>query len=151
MRWAPPTFERVAVIAANLRRQDAIEVFCSHGMQPAEAVFESWRSSPDCRCIDGDDGRPVGIAGIGQGGRIWLLATDALLATPSHRRQFIRGAKQWVDALLADDDVKRPLHNYALAKNVTTLHWLKSLGFTIDNPVPMGPCAELFVHFERWR
>ena len=147
MRWAPATHERVAHIAANLRHQDAVEVFCSHGMQPAEAVFESWRGSPDCRCIDGDDGETVGIAGVGPGGRIWMLATDGLLATPSHRRQFTRGAKLWVDGLIADGAV--PLHNWALAKNVTTLRWLRSLGFTIGQPVPRGPCGELFCHFLR--
>jgi hypothetical protein len=147
MKWAPPDECRVRHVAGHLRRQDAVEVFCSHGMQPAEAVIESWKNSPDCRCIEGDDGEPVGVCGVARGGVIWLLATDGLLATPSHRRQFIKGAKQWVDGLIADG--AGPLHNWALAKNTRTLRWLRSLGFCLAAPAPMGPCGELFCYFER--
>lgn len=147
MRWAPATEERVMWIAKHLRRRDAYEVFCSHGEQAEDAVVASWQESPDCRCIDGDDGIPVGICGVAPGGWIWMLATDGLLATASHRRQFIRGARLWVDGLIADG--AGPLSNYALAKNTTTLRWLRSLGFTVYTPAPYGPCAELFCFFER--
>lgn len=142
MRWAPPTESRAWHVARNLRQADAIEVFCSHGMNPRDAVMQSWRFSPDCRCIEGDDGEPVGLCGVASGGVIWLLATDALLATPSHRRQFIRGAKQWVDGLMAEG--AGPLHNWVLAKRTRTLRWLQSLGFVVATPRPMGPCSELF-------
>lgn len=147
MRWVAPEEWRVKYVAAHLRRQDALEVFCSHGHQPAEAVFSSWKNSPDCRCIESDDGTPVGLCGVGCGGQIWLLATDGLLATSAHRRQFIKGAKQWVDGLIADG--AGPLWNWALASNVATLQWLRSLGFAIDPPKPRGPCAQLFCYFER--
>jgi len=147
VRWAPVTKERVVHIAANLRKQDAYEVFCSDAESPEEAVYGSWKDSPDCRCIDADDGTPVGICGVSPGGGIWMLATDGLLATASHRRQFIRGAKRWVDGLIAEG--AGPLHNRALAKNRTTLRWLRSLGFVIHTPAPYGPCGELFCYFER--
>jgi hypothetical protein len=147
MRWVMATEERVAWVALHLRKQDAIEVFCSHGADPWQAVHHSWHSSPDCRCIEGDDYSTVGIAGISPGGCVWLLATDGLLATASHRRQFLRGAKQWIDALMAEG--AGPLHNWVLAKNTTTLRWLRWLGFTVEQPHPMGPCAELFCYVER--
>ena len=147
MRWAPPTKDRVLHVARHLRRQDAIEVFCSDGLQPAEAVILSWKNSPDCRCIEGDIGEPVGLCGIAPRGRIWLLATDGLLATSSHRRQFSRGAKLWVDELIADG--AGPLWNLALSSNVITLRWLRSLGFEIGTPAPHGPCGQLFTFFER--
>jgi len=147
MRFVPPTEERAQHVAQHLRKQDRFEVFCSDGMQPEEAVLLSWQNSPDCRCIEGDNGEPVGLCGIAPKGRIWLLATDGLLATPSHRRQFARGAKQWVDALIADG--AGPLWNHALAKNVTTLRWLRSLGFEIGTTAPLGPCGQLFCYFER--
>jgi hypothetical protein len=147
MRWVPATEEGALHVATHLRRQDVIEVFCSHGMQPEDAVFRSWKNSPDCRCIEGDDGSTVGIAGVASGGQIWMLATDGLLATASHRRQLVRLAKQWVDGLIASG--AGPLHNWALAKNTVTLRWLESLGFRLDHPEPFGPCAELFCYFER--
>ena len=147
MRWAAPTQARVMQVAAHLRKEDVIEVFCSHGLQGVDAVLESWKNSPDCRCIEGDDGEPVGLCGVASGGVIWLLATDALLATPSHRRQFTRGAKQWVDGLMADG--AGPLHNWVLAKRTRTLRWLQSLGFVVATPRPMGPCSELFCRCSR--
>lgn len=79
---------------------------------------------------------------------IWLLATDELLATASHRRQFIRGGRQWVDGLLSSGRFPF-LENWALSSNTTTLRWLEHLGFTVDTPQPMGRGCQLFSHF--WR
>lgn len=146
MRWADPTVTRVEYIAKHLRFQDELEVLYSHGLAGEEAVIKSWKNSAICRCIDGDDGRPVGICGV-NGSLIWLLGTDGLLATASHRRQFIRGGRPWVDGLLADGH--RCLENWALASNLATLRWLQHLGFTVDTPEPKGRSAQLFCHF--WR
>jgi hypothetical protein len=129
-----------------LRYQDRLEVLYSHGITGEDAVFSSWRNAEICRCIDGDDGTAVGICGVTRGRTIWLLGTDELLATTSHRRQFLRGARRWVDGLMADHPL---LENWALWSNRDTLRWLEWLGFTIDTPQPMGRSAQLFAHF--WR
>ena len=147
MQWAAPDEWRVAHIAIHLRQQDAAEVFYSDAMQPEEAVYDSWKNSPICRCIEGDDGTPVGICGVASGGVIWLLATEQLLATRSHRLQFIRGAKQWIDGLL--DEGLGPLHNRVFAANRDSIRWLKSLGFQFYPAEPYGPCGQLFRYFER--
>ncbi|MEB3320176.1 MAG: hypothetical protein VKI63_04470 [Cyanobium sp.] len=147
MNWAEPTTARVRHIAENLRRQDELEVAYSHGITGEFAVIDSWKHSEICRCIDGDQGQPVGICGVRDGTSIWLLATDELLATASHRRQFIRGGRQWVDELLANGH--ELLENRALASNRATLRWLKHLGFTVDTPEPVGRSLQLFCHF--WR
>ena len=146
MKWADATPDRVKRIARQLRYQDRLEVLYSHGVTGEEAVNESWKNSTICRCIDGDDGKAVGICGV-NGSLIWLLATDELLATASHRRQFIRGGRQWVDELVADGH--QLLENWALASNLVTLRWLKHLGFTIDTAAPLGRSCQLFCHF--WR
>lgn len=146
MRWAEPTSARVQHIAEHLRFEDQLEVLYSHGLSGEEAVLQSWKNSAICRCIDADDGRPVGICGV-NGSLIWLLGTDELLATASHRRQFIRGGRPWVDGLFADGH--RCLENWALASNLSTLRWLRHLGFTVDTPEPKGRSAQLFCHF--WR
>ncbi len=109
--------------------------------------MQSWRNSTICNSIVGDSGEPVGLAGVSAGGLIWLLSTEGLLSTPGHRRQFIKGARIWVDGLVGEG--LGPLHNWALARNCITLRWLESLGFTIDPPAPMGPRLELFSYFER--
>lgn len=150
MNWADPTPARIERIGRLLRHQDRLEVLYSHGLTGEDAVQQSWRASRICRCIDGDDGLPVGVCGVsGDGGStIWLLATDELLATASHRRQFLRGGRQWVDGLLSTGGIQL-LENWALASNVTTLRWLTHLGFTIDTAQPIGRSCQLFCHF--WR
>lgn len=146
MRWAEPTSARVHHIARYLRYQDQLEVLYSDGVTGEEAVLTSWKNSAICRCIDADDGTPVGICGL-NGTTIWLLGTDGLLATRSHRQQFIRGGRQWIEELMASGH--GCLENWALASNTKTLRWLKHLGFTIDMPEPRGRSAQLFCHF--WR
>lgn len=146
MNWSEPTPARVQRIASRVRYQDQLEVLYSHGITGEEAVIGSWKSSSICRCIDADDGEPVGVCGV-NGSLIWLLGTDKLLATASHRRQFIRGGRVWVDGLLRDG--AGCLENWALASNRATLRWLEHLGFTIDTPAPRGRSAQLFCHF--WR
>tara|TARA_Y100001968_G_scaffold16005_1_gene12733 strand:- start:2473 stop:2961 length:489 start_codon:yes stop_codon:yes gene_type:complete len=146
MNWAEPNLAKVEIIARNLRRQDELEVFYSHGVTGVEAVMESWENSNICRCIDGDNGMPVGLCGVNDS-LIWLLGTDDLLSTSSHRRQFIKGGKRWVNELINEGNTF--LHNWALASNSTTFRWLKHLGFTIDEPIPLGEDGKLFCHF--WR
>jgi len=145
MNWSDATPARVQRIAKMLRHQDRLEVLYSHGLSGEEAVMQSWRNSQICRCIDGDDGKAVGICGV-SGSWIWLLATDELLATDSHRKQFLCGGRKWVDGLMSQYQY---LENWALWSNQTTLRWLEHLGFTIDTPAPMGHSAQLFAHF--WR
>ena len=145
MNWSDATPARVQRIAKMLRHQDRLEVLYSHGLSGEEAVMQSWRNSQICRCIDGDDGKAVGICGV-SGSWIWLLATDELLATDSHRKQFLRGGRKWVDGLM---NQYQYLENWALWSNQTTLRGLEHLGFTIDTPAPMGHSAQLFAHF--WR
>lgn len=157
MRWAEPTPERVEYIAANLRRQDVLEVAYSHGISGREAVYDSWAASSECRCIDGDDGVPVGICGVTpqeETHLIWLLATDGLLATSSHQRQFLRGGRRWVDGVidrLVELNGYAVLENWVFAKNVDSVRWLRHLGFEVFPPTPMGPGLQLFSHFRRSR
>lgn len=145
MNWSEATPARVQRIATMLRHQDRLEVLYSHSMTGEEAVYQSWHNSQICRCIDGDDGTAVGICGV-SGSWIWLLATEELLATESHRRQFLRGGRKWVDGLM---DRYEYLENWALWSNKASLRWLEHLGFSVDTPAPMGRSAQLFAHF--WR
>lgn len=148
MKWSDPTSAKVEAIAARLRHQDRLEVLYSHGIDGRNAVIQSWKNSQICRCIDADDNSSVGICGV-NGTLIWLLATDELLATASHRRQFIRGGKLWIEELLSDGHLL--LENWALASNQASLRWLQHLGFTVEIPEPRGRSAQLFCHFWRAR
>jgi hypothetical protein len=155
VRFSQATVERVEFVATHLRRQDALEVRYSHGVDGYQAVLDSWFCSSLCHCISGDNGDPVGLCGLtptGAGHLIWMLGTDALLATPSHRRQLLRGGRAWVDGIVADlQRAGSPalLENWVYAKNVDSIRWLRHLGFEIFPPQPIGHSLALFHYFRR--
>jgi hypothetical protein len=154
MRWGIASEDVVDFIAHNLRDQDAFEVWLSDAMGPEEAVTASWKASlrtsryqnRECQAILDDDGVPLGLCGVAGGGLIWFLATDGLFATEANRRQFVRDGKVWVDQCI---ERYGALSNWVFAKNVDSIRWLKSLGFTVYSPAPRGPSCALFSYFER--
>ena len=146
MRFTDPTFAHVGHVATNLRGSDRAEVFASQGQTGAAAVFASVAASWHTRAIVGDTGEPVGLCGVARGGLIWLLGTPAMLATASHRWQFLRAGRVWVDRLVR---LCGRLHNWADARNRAALRWLGSLGFTVEPPAPFGPQGLPFHHFSR--
>lgn len=146
MRWIEATEEVAMEIGLHLREQDCDEVMLSHGMQPLEAVIDSYLGSSICKAIEGDDGRPVGITGVCED-RIWLLGTYSLTATKNHRRMLCKHGREWVDYCLKE--VGRPIGNYVYSKNRMAIRWLLHLGFTVESPRPFGPSSALFCPF--WR
>lgn len=149
MNWAEVTSDHLIYVAQHLRRQDELEVRASHGIGPEEAVYDSHAASELCRAIEGDDGKPVAVTGIvpaEHGGLIWMLGTDELFATASHRRQFTRGGIIWLNGAVSEWG---SLHNWVYQKNRLSMRWLQSLGFVLHPAAPRGPSAELFCYFER--
>lgn len=151
MRFATPTLEDLEYIAANLREQDALEVLSSHGHTPREAVMAAALAPGSiCHLILGDDDSPVGVCGL-DGDTIWMLGTDQLTSTRSHRQQLAIGGRRWVNwlALLRLESCGYFLFgNFVFAANVESIRWLKFLGFEVeDKPIPMGPSGRFFREF----
>ena len=146
MRWGKATEEKVISIGQNLRKPDRIEVWLSHQAEPIEAVMGSWEDSDICRCIETDAGQPVGLTGL-SGSRIWMLGTDELTATRRRRLQLCNEGRGWVEHCLSV--ARMPIGNDVYASNTESIRWLKHLGFTVDEPRPMGHAAALFSSF--WR
>ena len=148
MRWIEPDVNMATEIGLNLREQDRIEVQLSHGIGGLHAVLGSYRQSRVCMAIEGDDGTPVGMTGVA-GDRIWLLGTEGLTATKSHRWQLCLHGREWVEHCL--EVVGCPIGNHVYAKNRQAIRWLKHLGFTVEHPEPIGPSLSLFCPFWRAR
>lgn len=146
MRWTQPTEERVTYIAQHLRQEDRTEVWLSDRLTGTEAVLESWGSSELCRCIETTSGEPVGLTGL-NGNRIWMLGTDGLTATRRRRLQLCKEGRGWVEHCL--DAAGMAIGNDVYAKNKASIKWLKSLGFQVASPRPLGPSGALFCEF--WR
>lgn len=148
-----PTPERVERVARNLRASDCAEVFAAERRSGYEGAMAAWRDSDICCVIEGDDGEPVGLCGV-NGHYIWMLGTDELTATASHRRQLARGAKRWITAVVQhklETTGQCLLHNWVCARNLESVRWLQSLGFTVDHPEPFGHSLQLFHHFRMVR
>jgi len=146
MKWIHATSCIAYEVGEQLRQEDRNEVLLSHGMNPKEAVFESYIQSQICQAIEGDNGNPVGLTGVVEN-KIWLLGTEELTATKSHRWQLSLHGREWVDHCL--DFVGKPIGNHVYSKNKMSIRWLKHLGFTVHDPEPFGPWDALFCPF--WR
>ena len=146
MKWADATQEAALHVSLNLREEDKIEVWLSHGSTPTQAVMWSWAESDICRCIASADGEPLALTGLVRN-RIWLLGTEKLTATRERRLQLCKEGKMWVETCL--ERAGMAIGNDVYAKNTRSIRWLKHLGFEVATPRPMGPSAELFSEF--WR
>jgi hypothetical protein len=149
VRIEEPCRSYARYVARNLRKIDQAELWASEGREPFAACMDAFRHSDECITIVGDDEQVVGLAGV-NGHYIWMLGTDALTATESHRRQLARGARQWIDALVQERlemEGRVLLHNWVHAKNIDSIRWLESLGFTVHQPEPHGPSCQLFCYF----
>ena len=146
MRWAKPTEEKVLAVGRNLRGEDLLEVWLSHRTTGLEACLDSWEQSDVCRCIETDDGEPVGLTGL-NGSRIWMLGTQELTATKRRRLQLCNEGRGWVEHCL--DTAGMAIGNDVYSKNKASIRWLKHLGFSVAQPRPIGPSAALFCEF--WR
>ena len=144
MRWALATEDQACAVARALRPCDVHELQMAGYQYPEQECMMSYFHTPGARAILGDDGEPVGLFGLG-GGIIWMLGTEGLTATPSHRSQLARGAKAWVEQLRRD---RVEASNWAFSANATGIRWLVSLGFRVHKPEPHGPYKMLFRYFQ---
>jgi hypothetical protein len=146
--------QRQSVIGADResgRNRDDLECRYAYGISGTQALLEAWEESRVVHCICADNGEPLGVAGL-NGSVIWLLGTDGLAATPQRRVALALGGRRWTDMLLKCQRARGEsplLENWVFAANVESVHWLRSMGFQIATPEPMGPSCQLFRH--AWR
>lgn len=145
------TAEHVETVAANLRHSDEIECRHAYGISGADTLREAVELSSIVHSICAENGEALGICGV-NGTVVWLLATDALTATPGRRRALALGGRRWIDKLLGDMEAAGPypmLQNWVFAANVQSVQWLRAMGFHIGDAHPLGPSSQLFCH--AWR
>jgi hypothetical protein len=153
MRFIEATEERAEFVAQRLRFSDCMEVLAAEGRSGYEGAMAAWRDSGIKEAIEGDQGDPVGLCGV-NGNYIWMLGTDDLTSTESHRRQLVRGARRWISAVVEQKlrtEGQCLLCNWVCARNLESVRWLQSLGFTVDRPEPIGHSLQLFRYFEMVR
>ena len=136
----PITMEAAYEVASNLRPEDLEEVVEGHGLNPTIDIPLS--------CLHGDnvyftvpDGKTAGLAGVGEGGEIWMLCTPAIHDFPI---TFAREAKRWVDSR-----TEPLLWNIVDCRNTVHLKLLKFLGFKFLRKFKHGPNNLYFIEFCR--
>ena len=138
----PITYEAALEVATNLRSDDLREVVEGHGLNPmillplaAEQGSAVYFTVPD--------GKTAGLAGVGDGGAIWMLCTPEIERYPI---TFAREAKRFVDSR------EEPLlWNIVDCRNTVHLKLLKFLGFKFLRKVTHGPNNLPFIEFCRVR
>ena len=135
------TPEAALEVASNLRPDDRREVVEGHGIDPM--LIPLIIDEGFCVSFTVPNGRTAGLAGIQDGGIIWMLTTPAIHEFPI---TFAREAKRFVEG--RNESL---LWNIVDARNLVHLKLLKFLGFKFLREIFFGPNQLSFIEFARVR
>ena len=148
VKFVKPNSDLVQYVANNMRQADRIEITASHGYTPIEALVKGVAiSTLSSVALINDE--PCAVFGlvveniITGFGVPWLLGTDLIF---KHKRDFVEHTRIGVDEML---EVCPRLENWVHCENVKSIRWLKSMGFTMSDPKPIGVNGELFMRFTK--
>ena len=138
----PITTKAAIEVASNLRPDDLREVTEGHGLDPM-IFLPLVAQEGSAVYFTVPDGKTAGLAGVGDGGAIWMLCTPEIHRYPI---TFAREAKRYVDSR------EEPLlWNIVDCRNTVHLKLLKFLGFKFLRKVEHGPNNLQFIEFCRVR
>ena len=138
----PITIKAAVDVASNLRSDDRREVEEGHGLDPlVSLVLEAKEGSSVYFTVP--NGKTAGMAGVGEGGLIWMLTTPAIHDYPL---TFARESKRFVDSR-----TEPLLWNIVDERNRVHLKLLKFLGFKFLRKKLHGPNNLSFIEFCRVR
>ena len=138
----PITEEAAIYVASHLRDDDYREVKEGHGHEPLLYIPAS-AFYGDTVWFEVPNGRTAGLAGVQEGGLIWMLCTNAIHDYPL---TFAREAKRFVESRKED-----LLWNIVDKRNTAHLKLLKFLGFKFLRELKHGPNQLTFIEFCRVR
>ena len=136
----PITIEAAKEVGLNLRPEDRREVEEGYGTDPYEwLLFKAQEGS--CIYFSSPSGKAAGMAGVDQGGLIWMLCTPVIFENKS---LFIRQAKRFIESR------EEPLlWNIIDKRNTVHLKLLQFLGFKFLREFKHGPNQLTFIEFCR--
>lgn len=143
----PTELADLAEIAATMRTENIAEIWASHRLLPERALSISFGLSQECYTflIGGKPACVFGVApdhgGKPRSGLIWLLASERVKEAP---RTFLRLSRFCMEHFRRQYTY---LHNYADARFLESIEWLKWLGAHVEDPAPFGVDGRPFHHF----
>lgn len=141
------TREDAEYIAANMRKEDAQEIWDSHNFTPYEAMKYSIEKTIFCLAVRIED-RPVLMFGVngetvlGEKGIVWMLSTPEI---EKIKFRFVRHSKMFIDMML---EYYPTLYNFVSAENKISIAWLRALGAKFDTAKPHGIEQKMFRYFQ---
>ena len=144
------TIADVRYLADNMRQRDVEEISAQSGHTPEQCLLYCFFASKPCMTMVSRHGHVMGMWGVvpeGQGGRIWMLGTEGMVADKLDRRVFLRKSKEQLALLFNHYSV---LFNVVDARNVVHVRWIRHMGFTfLAKHAEWGPERRLFYEFVR--
>ena len=128
--FRPAKVDDVYVLYPKIREVDVEEVKATIGLDIKDGLMASYQTSDETYTMVADDGDLVGMFGLTKTADpfisvVWMLCSERL---PQYSKSFIKLSKQWV----IDQNKKHSiLMNYVDARNITSIKWLKHLGFVL--------------------
>ena len=138
----PITVEAAVYVASHLRDDDYKEVKEGHGHEPLLFVPAS-AFYGDTVWFEVPNGKTAGLAGVQDGGQVWMLCTNAIHEYPL---TFAREAKRFIESRKEE-----LLWNIVDKRNTAHLKLLKFLGFKFLRELKHGPNQLTFIEFCRVR
>lgn len=124
----------VAAFAAQMRVEDAEEVWALCRLSGYEGLVESYKNSKECY-LGLLDGKVFCIFGVVPGeeqASVWMMFVKNIECLPL---SFFRKSREYLDGMLR---TYGKIGNYVRVENIFILKWLAWLGFTIEVPASMG-------------
>src|ERR1035437_2663597 len=125
-------------IAANMRRQDAMEAWSACRYSPIDMAMSSFNNSIISMTIE-KDGVPIAMFGlmpkesiVDTSVYLWLLTTDRIHEIG---RIFVRNSKQWINKML---EGYSSLEGCVDCRNVESINWLTFIGAQWSEPEAFG-------------
>jgi len=138
----PITLEAALYVASHLRDDDYREVKEGHGHNPLRYIPQS-SFYGDTVWFEVPNGKTAGLAGVQDGGQVWMLCTNAIHEYPL---TFAREAKRFIESRKEE-----LLWNIVDKRNTAHLKLLKFLGFKFLRELKHGPNQLTFIEFCRVR
>ncbi len=135
------TPEHIRLLGASLRAGDRHEITCM-GLSPTKALWRSYRHSIMRRTafVDGEIAACWGLGGglLDEIGQPWLMTAPPIERV---KMSFAREARHELHGML---DLFPRLEGYVQASYGQACGFLRFLGFTLSDPVEIGPDKSLF-------
>lgn len=140
--------EDVPLLAGNLRRADQGEMAAYGFRDPTIAIQRSVDGSMLCwtGLVNGDLAAILGVGPISllRGiGSPWMMGTPLL---DRNIREMIRRTPEYLGRM---ETMFPKLVNWVYAGNTSSKRWLRSVGFKLEPPQPLGPKGQLFHRFSK--